>query len=176
MPANRKRARDFTETAVVTHFSASAFRSALVSRCGHNSPPGRWQAAAAAAGVSGADAFLCHLGRSIAAALQSIPAKAEAARALLRSTRAALLSAVNSRCDELEARINDVESDKIATLERELCAVDAALECLRAGRGAAAEASASLEDSELAARDDELTARLDAAESQLLALSHLMWV
>jgi hypothetical protein len=88
--------------------------------------------------VSGADAFLCHLGRSIAAALQSIRTKAEAARALLRSTRAALLSAVNSRCDELEARINDVESDKIAALERELCAVDAALECLRAERGAAA--------------------------------------
>jgi hypothetical protein len=85
-------------------------------------------------------------------------------------TRAALLSAVNARCDELEARINDVESDKIASLERELCAVDATLERLRAERGAVAETMSSLGNAELEARHAEITARLDAADAQLLAL------
>jgi hypothetical protein len=170
MPAARKRARETAKIDVAVPPSAVDFRAALVSRCGDSSPPGAWRAAAATAGVSGADAFLCHLGRSIVAALQSIPAKAESARARLRSTRAALLSAVNSRCDELEARINCVESDKIASLERELCAVDATLERLRAERGAVAETTSSLGDAELEARKTELIARLDDADMQLLAL------
>lgn len=55
-------------------------------------------------------------------------------------------------------------------LERELCAVDAALEKLRDERGAVAEAAASLGDMELLALHGELTARLDVAETQLLAL------
>ena len=108
MPVARKRSRETEKIDAAIPPSAVNFRAALVSRCGAGSPPGAWHTAAAAAGVSGADSFLCHLGRSIAAALQSIPVKAEAARALLRSTRAALLSAVNSRCDELEARITAI--------------------------------------------------------------------
>ena len=118
---------------------------------------------AAAADASSADAYLCHLGRSIADALRSVTAKVVAARAQLRSTCAALLSAVNSRCDELEERVVDAGSSKIAALERELCAVDAALEIWRSERGAAA-------DAEFSARHAELTARFDAAEAKLLAL------
>jgi hypothetical protein len=79
-------------------------------------------------------------------------------------------SAINLRCDELEARINEAESDKIASLERELCTVDATLERLRAERGAVAEITPSLGDAELEARHAELTARLDAADAQLLEL------
>jgi hypothetical protein len=62
------------------------------------------------------------------------------------------------------------EASKRVGLERELCAIDEALERLRAGRDAAAEAVASFSDSEIVARHAELTARLDAADAQLLAL------
>jgi hypothetical protein len=41
-------------------------RAFIGARCSDDSPPGAWRAAAAAAGVDGADAFLCHLGRSVA--------------------------------------------------------------------------------------------------------------
>lgn len=115
--------------------------------------------------MSGADAHLCHLSRSIAAAVAAVPATAEAARELLRSTRALLHSAVDARCDELEGGIAAAEFSKIAALERELCTVDAALERWRAEQGTAAEAAASLGDAELAEQHAELTARFDAAES-----------
>lgn len=84
--------------------------------------------------------------------------------------RAVLHSTVDTRCDELEVRINEAESTKIAALERELCSVDAVLEKLRAERGVAAEAATSLNDAELIAKNAELLARLDAAEAQLLAI------
>ena len=79
-------------------------------------------------GVYGADAYLCHVGRSIASALLTVAAKAEAARADLRSSHATLRAALLSRYNELEAHINAAESAKIVALERELCAVDSALE------------------------------------------------
>lgn len=147
--------------------SAAALRAALASR---GDPPGAWRAAATTAGVSGVDSFLCHLSHAITAALEIVSASAEASRARLRSTRAALLFAVNSRCDHLEASTSAAESFKISTLERQLCDVDAVLEKLRAERGAAAEASASLSDAALVARHAELTARLDAADLRFLAL------
>lgn len=170
MPAARKRLRegapaDAASTAIAT------LRDALKSRSDvDGSVAAPWRAAAADAGAPNADAYLCHLGRSIGDALQTVPVHAEAARAQLRSVRAALHSAVDARCDELEGRITAAESAKATALERELCAVDAVLELLRAERGAAAEAAESLGDADLEARHAELTARLEAAEARLLTL------
>lgn len=167
--AMRKRFRE-SITPPGSPFPAAALRAALANRSGADSIPIRWRPAAAAMGISGTDAFICHLGRSVGDALRSVSETAEAARAQLRKTRAALIYAVNSRCDELEASITTAESDKIASLERELCSIDAALESYRADRGAVAEAAATLEDFEIASRHAELTARLDVVEAQLLAL------
>ena len=75
-----------------------------------------------------------------------------------------------AHCDELESRIEASETSKRVALERELCAVDAVLERVRAERSTAADAVASLCDSELVAQHAELTARLDAADALLLAL------
>lgn len=171
MSAGEKRVRDAAEAMPSAELSAAAIRSGLAKRAGADETPLTWRSTEAAAGVSGAEAYLCHLGRSINVSLDDVPVKAETARAQLRSVRAALHSAVDTRCDELEARINDAESTKIATLERELSAVDAVLERLRAQRGAAAEAAATLNDAELLGCHAELTARLDDAEAQLLVLS-----
>lgn len=117
--------------------------------------------------MSGADAFLCHLAHCIAAALERLAASAAAARAKLQSARERF-SAVH--CDELEARISAAETAKVAALEQELCAVDAALEQLRGERRAVAEAAASMIDAELLERHSALTARLDAVDAQLLSL------
>lgn len=150
--------------------SVAALRADIASRSAADATPGAWQAAAAAAGVSGADACLCHLGRSIAEALREVTATSETARAKLRSVRASLHAAVDARCDELEELITAAERTKTIALEHELCAVEATLERLRAKRSAAAEAAAALGDADLEAKHAELTARLDDAEAQLLAL------
>ena len=149
---------------------ADAARAALRARCGNDSPAGAWQAAAAAAGVSGPDAFLCHLGRSVCAALESVPASAEAARSELRALCTGPHPAVDPRLCELEGRINDAESIKVAALERELCAVDAALERLRDARAEATRAADSLGDDELLRLHATLTDGLDASDAKLLAL------
>ena len=150
--------------------AASAIGPALSARFGDDSPPGAWKVAAASEGVAGADAFLCHLSRSIAAALEHLAASAEAARVRVKAARSAAAVEAQAHCDELESRIDSVEASKRRALEFELIAVDAALERLRAERGAASEAVASLSDTELEARHAELGGRLDAADAQLLAL------
>jgi hypothetical protein len=145
----------------------SAIRAAFAARCvDDDSPPGAWRFAAASVGVSGADAFLRHLSRSIFRALENLAASAEAARARINAVRDAALL----RCDELESRIEATETFKRVALEHELCAVDAALERLREERSTGAAASASLDDAELEAQLIKLTGRLDAADAQLLAL------
>lgn len=165
-----KRIRDSSEAPQVQLPSTAALRAGLADRLVVDSLPPSWRAAASAAGVYDSDSFLCHLGRSIVASLQSVPVASETARVQLASVRATLHSAIDSRCDELEGRVNSAESSKIAAFERELCAVDAALERWRAERSAAAEAAASLDDAEFLARYAELVARLDGAQAQLLAL------
>lgn len=170
MPATRKRVREAANTPLPVPASPAMLRTALATRSGGAPFPAAWRAAATAVGVSSTDAVLCHVGRSIVAALQAVPAMAEAARSELRSMRAALLVAVNARCDELEAGIHAAECAKIASLERELCAIDSGLEQWRVETYAAAEAAASLDDAEIVAEHATLSARLDAAEAQLLAL------
>lgn len=169
MPATRKRLRS-AAVATPAPLSAAALRAVLTSRCSDETHPAAWRAAIAAADVPDGDALLCHVGRSIAAALQAVAVTSESSRAVLRSARASLLTAVNLRCDELEACIAAAESAKVSALERELCTVDAALEHWRAERGAVVEAAMALEDDELLAQHAALTARLDAAEALLHAL------
>jgi len=63
-------------------------------------------------GLSDTDAFLCHLGRSIGAVLRSLSDCAEASHEELRAMRVTLHSAVDARCDELEAGLSRAESAK----------------------------------------------------------------
>ena len=163
VPATRKRLREeaLGET-------SKPHRSALASRI--HATPRFWHHDATAAGVAGAEAFLVHLGRSIAAALASTAESAEAARAQLQNSRAALHFAIDERCDALGARIDSTESAKSASLERELVAVDAALERWRAEAGAVGDAASSMSDTELEACHAALSSRLYDLEVQLQAL------
>ena len=144
------------------------FRASLAARC--RLAPGRLGAAAAAAGVSGADAFLCHLSRSIANSLECLAAFAEVARTRIQAVRDAARAEDHFRCDEIEASFADAEIKKQVALERERCLVDDVLEKLRTSRAAAAEASESVADAEIVVQYADLAARLDAADAQLLAL------
>ena len=165
----RKRMRDADGPTLPPELVRS-LRGNLADRASADVFPAAWRAANSGAGVSDADAFLCHLGRTINEALLTVPTDSETARDHLRAIRAGLISAVNSRCDELEARISAAENTKVAALERQLCDIDAVLSQLRVERAAAAEAAASLGDAELGERHADLTARLDAAEARLLTL------
>ena len=132
--------------------------------------PLNWRLAAASAGVSGADAFLLHLGRSIAAALQSIREASEDARVQLRELRSTVISAIGARFDELNARIDSADASKTASLEREFVAVDAALERWRAASGAPLDAVSALTIQVPSTHHAALSCRLDDMKAQLQAL------
>ena len=119
-PRTLKRLRDEPAGAI----SAASHRSALASRVG-NATPHFWLHAAKSAGTSGADAFLVHLGQSIAVSMQFAAELAESARVQLHHTRAALHAAIDVRCDELGASIDSIDVSKTASLELQLVAVDA---------------------------------------------------
>ena len=85
-----------------TDMSAVSMRLALASRIAQ-ATPSWWLHASSSAGVSGADAFLIHLGRSITNALQSVAESAAAARSPLNDARWVLHSAIDARI-ELIAR------------------------------------------------------------------------
>ena len=169
MASAGKRARD-DESPEGSHTSATGCRSLLEARCSVDSPDGAWRLAAEAAGETGADAHLCRLGRSILSALTDLSASAEAARIQLRSRQREAGGSQDARWDELAATIESAEAHKRVALERELCAVDSALEKLRAARAAAQEAATTLSDAELVAQFDRMMARLDDADAQLLSL------
>lgn len=132
-------------------------------------PNGAWCSAAVAAGVSGADDFFCFLGRSVNTAIETVRSDAEFARSKLRSLRATLHAAVEARCNELEEEIVGAEASKVVQLERQLCAVDAVVENLRACRGAVIDA-VTLGDDELEKRYPDLMARRKLLEAEILAL------
>jgi len=134
---------------------ASPLRAALALRSSESAAPAVF-AGAVLDGVAGTDAFLCRLGQSIASALRTVPEGAEAARAQLREMRGTLHAAIDARCDDLEAGLSLAESSKIAALERELVAVDAALERWRSETRVVQEAVASLSDDELLSRHADL--------------------
>jgi len=110
------------------------------------------------------------LERSIAAALLAVSGSAQAAFAELRSYREILHSAIDARCNDLEAGLLRAESAKVVALERELVAIDAALERWRSETCVVHDAVASLSDTELMTQHAGLASRLDALETQLRAL------
>ena len=168
MPAvTRKRLRDTPVEAETT--AASIMRRVLASRV-EPAAPYFWRHAASSNGVSGTDALLVLLGRSVAASLHVVTESAETARAKLRETRAALHAAIDARCDELGVNIDSAESIKVAALERELFSVDAALERWRAESAAVREAVSSLSDADLEAQHATLSSHLDGMEAYLQAL------
>ena len=164
-PAARKRLRDET----VDEIAGESFRRTLASRVDGKTPT-FWRRATLAAGVTGTDAFLVHLGQSITAAMQSVSDSAEAARAQLRDARSALHAAIDTRCDELGAIIDSAEIAKAASLERELVAVDAALEFWRNDSAVVSSSLDALSDTDLASQYAALSTRLDGMEAMLQAL------
>ena len=120
--------------------------------------------------LSAHDAALIHLGRSVTDALRVVAENIELACDELHTTRLAIHASIDTRCDELERRIRDAGAVKNAALERELIAVDAALERWRSDSAIVREAVAGLPDVALVAQHTALLARLDGAEAQVLAL------
>ena len=171
--ASRKRSRNATSSlplpSVANLPNVVSLREALAARI--DCIPASWRDAASAAGISGIDPFLCHLGRCVNAALHALPESAEAARLSLRILRSSLHDAIDARCNELECRINSSEAAKVAALERELVTIDAALERWRSDGTAVGAALASLSDTDLVVQQATLTSRLDDLETQLMALS-----
>ena len=76
-------------------------------------------------GGVGADAYICHIGRSVSAALDAVSDSVEAARRGVREMRATLHAADSLT---LEARVNESAKAKNIALERELINVDLALD------------------------------------------------
>lgn len=81
--------------------------------------------------------------------------------------RQTLHAAVDARVDELLAQVDGAEAYKTAALERELVAIDAALEASRTELRAVCEAG---DDDDIVARHEELAARLDTLHAELAAL------
>lgn len=130
--------------------------------------PPHWQEHAEVAGADDLDAFLCYLGRSTAATLHALSASAEAARSSLREMRAALHAAVDARIEALARRVDEAEKIKAAALERELVAIDTALETARAV-AAACSCESGTEDTDVQ-RHADLARRLNDLSSLLSAL------
>ena len=171
MPAvTRKRIRGLSSPTVAVNSSAS-LRHTLAARVNRSmrNPP-NWHGEAASVVTLDVGAFLVHLGRSISDGLKSVADSAEAARAQLRETRFSLHAAVDDRCDELAIKIESTEASKVASLERELVTVDAALERWRAESGAVREAVSTLSDAQLDAQFATLSACRGEMEAQLQAL------
>ena len=119
-------------------------------------------------GVSGTDESLVRLSKAITGALESVTGSTEAAHVQLRSSRAALYAAIDARCDELAAGLDSAKVNKVASLERELVTVDAALELCRSKSGAMQAAAASL--AEIEALRTTLSFNVEDAGEELRAL------
>ena len=165
--ATRKRLRGAAETLQVPELPTSLTQSLRVAE----KLPSCWLIAATSAGISSTDGFIVHLGRSITAALQAVAESAEAARAQLRVARSALHASIDARCDDLAVSIDSAEASKAASLERELVAVDAALERWRAESVVVQKDISSLSETAVASQNTALSSRLDDMEAQLEALS-----
>ena len=146
-------------------------REQLSSRTSAAYIPPFWRDEAARAGSATAEEFIRHLGRAVSAALLAFPGVAEATRAQVREIRATLHAAVDLRCDTLESSINTAEATKAASLERQLVAIDGALERWQSEREAIKEAVDDSRISEPTAKFSALSARLDGLEAQMRALS-----
>ena len=168
--ATRKRTRGHDDgAAAMTEVRTVAETECLALRVADATPP-FWFHAAKSAGISGTDAFLVHLGRSISAALQSVIEESDVARIHLRDARAALHSAIDARFDRLGADIDSAETTKTAALERELVSVDAALQRWRSESGAVHEWLLSKSETGNVDLHVDLSSRLDSMEAQLQSL------
>jgi hypothetical protein len=104
--------------------------------------------------------------------IRTVGESTEAQRQRLESLRATLHIAIDTRIDELLAKVATAESAKIATLERELERLDATLERTRREHAAAREVLTSKSDDEIAALATELIASLDGIDALLATLPH----
>jgi hypothetical protein len=104
--------------------------------------------------------------------IRSVGESAEAERQRLESLRATLHIAIDTRFDELLAKITAAESAKIAALERELERLDAALEQTRREHAAAREVLESKSDDEISALSTALASSLDGIDALLATLPH----
>ena len=132
--------------------------------------PRTWHFAATKAGTSDIDGFICHLGRTVSEAINTLQSSAEAARARLRETRWAIHAAVDARFDDLELQVNTAVAVKSAALERELVDVDYVLERWRVDSAALGHSIAAIADTEFETQHALLSSRLDDVKSQLNAL------
>ena len=162
LPAKRPR----SDTAILADNAGS--RAALVSRL--TETPRLWSKAADAAGTTGVHEFVCHLGRSVNDAARTLAEAAETSRGQLRDLRCVLHAAVDARLDELELLVSAAEAKKASALERELVAIDAALDRWQVDSVAVMEAVDALTDRDLEAHYATLSSRLDSMEEQLMAL------
>jgi len=149
--------------------TARALRASLALRINEKALPPQWVKSSNTA-TTGVDTFLCNLGGSIASALRALHESAEVSHVQLLSLRAMLHAAIDARCDNLEAALSKAEASKATALERELVAVDVALERWRAESRAIRETMSVLSDVELMTEESALSSRLDDLEAQLRAL------
>ena len=99
-----------------------------------------------------------------------MPVSAEAARSKLRELRLAVHAAVDERFDELERKVDAAEATKAMALERELVAVDAALERWRSDSAAFKDFVDALSDADLEAQHATLSSRIDDMGTRLQGL------
>lgn len=151
--------------AIESASSVSSIRSTLASRV-----PRFHSKGSTIASSGSTDELLFSLGLSVAEALKAVQTLAENARSELREHRTELHEAVDMRCDELGARVTEAEVTKVASLERELVAVDAALEHLRSTRSTVRNAVVTLSDADLAAQHAALYSDFNDLDEQLGAL------
>lgn len=152
----------------------SALRADLARRSSDKAIPSFLTNVASLCGTRSMDALMCSIGQSVAAAIRSVQTSAEASHERLRSLRATLHDAIDVRCDKLEVELYGATSAKTAALERELAAVDTALDAWRSETGHVTTAIAKLSDADLMARHANLKKRLDGLELQLRALPTLV--
>ena len=151
--------------------SSSTALSALHTRAQWLPPD--WRPAADALGISNVDAFMCSLVHRITACQDEVAANAAESRARLLEMRRVLHVAIDTRVDDLLGKVDRVEAEKLAALERELVTVDAQLERYRSETLALRELAESLNDNdpELDAKKADLAVRLGALDAHVADLA-----
>ena len=168
---SRKRSRGSQSLSQLSGMCADDIRRALASRAAADAIPPRWKACARDAGTRSVHDFLCSIGSSVTSALRVVAESGVSARFSLQDARSRLHAAVDIRCDDIESQLLTAESTKVAALERQLVAVDDALERWRTESSDLIHIAEGLSDTGLAAQQAALAARLDALEVQLSTLS-----
>jgi TPR repeat protein len=170
---SRKRQREHdsaNDASSDVHPSASALRDALKARIDPKTTPSLWKDAAAASGVVGTDAFLCSLGKAVAKTISTLDVSFQEGCNDVEKMRRVAHAAIDERADRLIADLTHSRDYKAAALERQLEAVDTALQSLRREHAAAHDAAEVLSDSGLIMRQHDITAHLDDVDAALRQL------